>query len=392
MKVFREGDASGKPFVFPRPIVHITDEFFRTPGHEAFLEELCGVASAMGNPCFALDRDGDSPSAARRGSGLIGTDAAETRGERPDYRHTSIQNVTINLPRLGYRAGADDGKLFDLLDEMIDLAVRAHVQKREFIGRLLALGDAGPLSMLAMRGDGVPSLRMGDARYLIGIAGLNELVQIRKGRQLHESDEALAWGIDLVGRMWNRADRLSRIHGMRFLLEQTPAETTAYRFARLDLKYFSPQSGRCVRGDLARGEVYYTNSAHLHPAATVDPPTRTRIEGLFHPFFGSGAVTYIELGAAEPPGAALAGLINRAFGETTCRQIVFSPDFTSCGRCGATSRGLTERCGHCGSAEVDGLARITRYMSKVSGWNRGKRAELRDRNRNEGYFLNPRPS
>jgi anaerobic ribonucleoside-triphosphate reductase len=34
------------------------------------------------------------------------------------------------------------------------------------------------------------------------------------------------------------------------------------------------------------------------------------------------------------------------------------------------------------------LARITRYMSRVSGWNRGKRAELRDRNRNEGYFLN----
>jgi len=46
-------------------------------------------------------------------------------------------------------------------------------------------------------------------------------------------------------------------------LEQTPAETTAYRFARLDLRYFSPEAGHAVRGDLSRGEIYYTNSTHL---------------------------------------------------------------------------------------------------------------------------------
>jgi ribonucleoside-triphosphate reductase len=389
VKVYRGGDASGKPFVFPRMIVHISEEFFRTPGHEAFLEELCGVASAMGNPCFALDREDDVSSAARRIPGLVEKDAAEVPEALRGRSDVSIQNVTINLPRLGYRSLAGDRSLFVLLDEMIALAVKAHVQKREFIDSLLALGDAGPLAMLALQGDGVPSLRMEDARYLIGIAGLNELVQIRKGRQLHESDGALAWGLDLIRHMQEEIDKLRRIHGMCFVLEQTPAETTAYRFARLDLKHFSPQSGRYVRGDLAKGEIYYTNSTHLHPAATVDPLTRVRIEGSFHPFFRSGALTHIELGAAEPPPAALAGFIVRAFEETKNRQIAFSPEFTSCGRCGATSRGLMRDCPYCGSPEVDGLARITRYMSRVSGWNRGKRAELRDRNRNEGYFLNP---
>lgn len=389
MEVYRGGDASGKPFVFPRMIVHITDEFFRTPGHDAFLEELCGVASAKGNPCFALDRHDDVSSTAGRCLHFGGKDTAEVPEELRGRSDASIQNVTINLPRLGYRAGADDRTLFVLLDEIMALAVKAHVQKREFIEGLLALGDAGPLAMLSMQGDDVPSLRMVDARYLIGITGLNELVQIRKGRQLHESDEALTWGLDLIGHMKKEADKLCRIHGMRFVLEQTPAETTAYRFARLDLKHFSPLSGRYVRGDLAKGEIYYTNSTHLHPAAPVDPLTRVRLEGLFHPFFRSGAVTHIELGAAEPAPAALAGLIIRAFEETSSSQIVFSPEFTSCGSCGATSRGLMQSCPHCGSIEANGLARITRYMSRVSGWNRGKRAELRDRNRNEGYFLKP---
>jgi ribonucleoside-triphosphate reductase (formate) len=367
MSVYREGDATGKPFIFPRPIIHITDEFFRTAGHKTFLEEACGVAAAKGNPWFALDRESDAPPAP------CGCPA--------------IHNVTLNLPRLGYRAGEDSRKLFSLLDEVLALAVTAHLQKRDFIEQILALGDAGPLAMLAMQSDGAPYLRMADAAYLIGVTGLNELVQIREGCQLHESDGALASGLQVIGYLKKEVDKLCKIHGMRFVLEQTPAETTAYRFARLDLKHFSPLPGRYVRGDLAKGEIYYTNSTHLHPAAPVDPLTRVRMEGLFHPFFRAGAVTHVELGAAEPQASALVDFLVRAFNETTNNQIVFSPEFSSCARCGATSRGLLQKCTHCGSEEVDGLARISQYFSRVSGWNRGKRAELRDRYRNDPYFL-----
>jgi ribonucleoside-triphosphate reductase len=227
---------------------------------------------------------------------------------------------------------------------------------------------------------------MDEASYLIGMVGLDELVRIRKGKSLHESDDALAWGLRVIRHMREEADNLCDSHGMRFVLEQTPAESTAYRFARLDLKHFSPLPGRYVRGDLARGEIYYTNSTHLAASAPVDPLTRVRMEGLFHPFFQAGAVTHVELGAEEPRAAALAELVVRAFRETRNNQLLFSPEFTSCGACGATMRGLREICLHCGSDSVEGLARITQYMSQVSGWNRGKRAELRDRNRNEETF------
>jgi len=386
MAVYREGDATGKPFIFPRPIVHITDAFFRTPGHEAFLEEVCGVAAAKGNPCLVLDRENHSrifPC----GCVDFGEEAADGARDPWKRRCASIQNVTLNLPRLGYRAWEeDDSKLFSLLDEAMGLAAKAHIQKRDFIENLLSLGDAGPLAMLAMQNDGSPYFRMAEATYLIGVTGLNELVQIRKEKQLHESDEALAFGLSLIGHMRKEGEKLCEIHGMKFVLEQTPAETTAHRFARLDLKHFSPLPGRYVRGDLVRGEIYYTNSSHLPPAAPVDPATRIRLEGRFHPFFRAGAVTHIELGAAEPPAEALAGLVVQAFHETQNNQIVFSPEFTCCACCGATMRGILETCVNCGSQEVDGLARITQYYSRVSGWNRGKRAELRDRNRNQEAF------
>jgi ribonucleoside-triphosphate reductase (formate) len=386
MAVYREGDATGKPFIFPRPIIHISDDFFRTSGHEGFLEDACGAAALRGNPFFMFDRTGSGPSTACGCRGDEAKNPAEHLEQLQRLRSVSIQNVTLNLPRLGYRAEGEDERMFALLAENMALAAKAHIQKRDFIEKLLALGDAGPLAMLAMQSDGTPYLQMSGADFLIGMTGLNELVQIRTGRQLHESDGALAYGLEVIRFMRQEADKLSGIHNMRFVLEQTPAETTAHRFARLDLKHFSPQSGRYVRGNLALGEIYYTSATNLNPAARVDPLTRVTCEGLFHPFFGPGAVTCVELGAEAPRASALANFVVQAFRETKSNQIIFSPEFTSCASCGATCRGLHERCPKCGDAKVDGLARITRYVSRVTDWNRGKRAELRDRNRNEGYF------
>jgi ribonucleoside-triphosphate reductase len=383
MAVYRAGDATGKPFVFPRPIIHLTAEFFRTEGHAAFLEEACATAAAMGNPCFVLDRDGGARLAACGCQDLSASGEGEWGGEPGKRRCAAIQTVTLNLPRLGYRAEGEPARLDALLDEALGLAVRAHRQKRDFIAGLLALGDAGPLAMLAAQNDGEPYLRLAGATCIIGVAGLDELVRIRTGKSLHESAAALAEGLRIVGQLAARTGRLSAAEGMRFVLEQTPAETTAYRFARLDLKHFSPRPGRFVRGDLARGEIYYTNATQLAASAPVDPFTRARLEGLFHPFFPAGAVTHLELGAAEPPAADLAAFLLRVFRETQNNQVVFSPEFTTCAACGATSRGLAERCPRCASEAVDGLARITQYLSRVSGWNRGKRAELRDRRRED---------
>ncbi len=44
------------------------------------------------------------------------------------------------------------------------------------------------------------------------------------------------------------------------------------------------------------------------------------------------------------------------------------------------------RCIHCGSENVEHITRVTGFFSKVAGWNKGKVAELKDRNRNKKYF------
>jgi ribonucleoside-triphosphate reductase len=69
----------------------------------------------------------------------------------------------------------------------------------------------------------------------------------------------------------------------------------------------------------------------------------------------------------------------KTFHNTRNAQIAFSPEFTACNSCLKTTRGLHDKCLYCGSDTVDFITRVTGYFSKVSGWNTGKRAELRDR-------------
>jgi ribonucleoside-triphosphate reductase len=385
--VYLKGDASGRPFFFPKPLVHITEKFFNTPRHQEFLHHICRVASEKGNTYFVFDR-GDTAKISQCCRLSFKLEAADLADAAHPWkmRYCALQNVTINLPRLGYLADADDATLFAKLTDVMELAAQAHLQKRVFIEKLLALGETGPLAFLTMKQDREAYLRLDKATYLLGMVGLNELVQLHCGKELHQSKSALKLGLRIISHMKLIADKLSQKHHLKFVLEQTPAESTAYRFAKLDLRYHSPRSGSVVKGDISSGNVYYTNSTLLNVGAPVSPIERTKTEGLFHPLITAGSISHIWLGEAQPPAESLANFVTKAFKQTQNDQLAFSPEFTTCNSCSQTSRGLKDKCNFCGSTDVDGITRITGYFTKTSIWNKGKKGELADRCRNEGMF------
>jgi len=382
LAVYAKGDAAGLPFVFPRPFVHISEKFFRTDGHEEFLRSVATVSLEKGNTHIIFDRDNTLSLAE---CGVIRTadrDGVRFVFEEPwKIRYAAVQNVSLNLPRLGYRAEGNDERLRTLLSEIMETAARAHLQKKRFIEGLLSQGRSGPLSLLTMNCDGEPYLKMNQAVYLVGLVGLNELVKIHRGEQLHESDDAHAFGMSLVAFMKREIDRLNRKHGITMILQQSPAETTAYRFARLDLKHCSPAAGHYVRGSIAGGEIYYSNSSHYSVSAPLAPFEKVMGEGEFHPLIEGNATCYVWLDVNPVPPEAGAAFIIDSFRKTKSRQIVFSPEFTACAHCKGTSAGITGTCPLCGSRDVEGIARITGYYSRTSNWNKGKIAELRDRRR-----------
>jgi ribonucleoside-triphosphate reductase len=387
-EVYKEGDGAGRPFFFPKPLVHITEKFFKTAGHLDFLNHICEVASLKGNTYFVFDR-GDTAKISEccRLSFKLEASDLEDAKEPWRMRYSALQNVTINLPRLAYKAKGDDTRLFTLLTEQIKLAARAHEQKKNFIAKLLALGKGGPLAMLAMDPDGSPYLRLERCSYLVGMVGLNELVKVHLGQELHDSEAALKFGLKVIAHMNIVCNKMAEQMGMKFVLEQTPAESTAYRFAKLDMAHHPKETAKVIQGDLAKGEIYYTNSTLFNVGARLNPIARVEKEGLLHPLIEAGSITHVWLGEANPDKEALADFVIKTFRHTNNDQIAFSPEFTCCLDCGKTGRGLTDHCQYCDSANTESITRITGYFTKVSSWNKGKLGELRDRYRNDHCFV-----
>ncbi len=381
--VYEEGDAMGRPFFFPKPNVHMTDKFFQTEGHEEFLEQISRVAAEKGNTYFVFDRGGTAKiSECCRLSFKLEESDLEDAKTPWKMRYSAMQNVTINLPRIAYEAHQDDTKLFQLLTQRIEMAAQAHIQKREFISQLLNLGKDGPLSLLTMNLDGEPYYRIDKSSFLIGMVGLNEMVQYHLGKQMHEGKDAMMFGLKIISYMKQEAERIGNEYGLKMPLEQTPAESTAYRFAKLDMKYYPLQAPTVIRGNKSTGEIYYTNSTYLNVGADVSAIDRVKMEGRFHPLIDAGSMTHVWLGESKPPAESIAAFVKKTFETTQNAQIAFSPEFTSCLSCGRTHRGLRETCPSCSSPDVEGITRVTGFFSKIRGWNKGKLGELRDRTRN----------
>ena len=384
--VYMEGDAMGRPFFFPKPQVHITEKFFRTKGHNEFLTKISKLASEKGNTYFVFDRGSTAKisECCRLAFKLNDEDLAEAK-QPWKMRFSAMQNATINLPRIGYMAERNDDRLFKHIKESMELAVKAHMQKKDFLKHLLDLKNHGPLALLAMNLDGEPYYRIEKSSYLIGMVGLNELVQYHFGQEMHESREALMFGLKVIAFMKIEAKRLSEEYNIKLPLEQTPAESTAYRFAKLDMKEYPLQASSVVKGNKGTGELYYTNSTYINVSADVSPIERTKMEGLFHPLIEAGALTHIWLGETKPAPESIAAFVEKTFRNTQNAQIAFSPEFTSCLDCGKTTRGLSETCTSCGSERVEGITRVTGFFSKISGWNKGKTGELRDRVKGQNF-------
>lgn len=383
-EVYKEGDGAGRPFFFPKPLVHITEKFFDTPGHEEFLEQICDVAADKGNTYFVFDRGETAKisECCRLSFKLEYSDLQDAK-EPWRMRYSALQNVTLNLPRIAYLANHDDRKLYDLIEKLLETAAEAHRQKKKFITGLLKEGMSGPLSLLSMNRDGETYLRMRRVSYLIGMLGLNEMIQYHFGSELHENKDAMKFGLKVISYMKLKCEELSEKYDMHFVLEQTPAESTAYRFAKLDMEHYPDFANRVIKGNPDNNEIYYSNSTYFNIAHQMNPIDRVRDEGLFHPLIDAGALTHVWLGESLPSAKSIANFVEKVFKQTLNSQIAFSPEFTACADCGKTTRGLHERCAHCGSEAIEGITRITGYFSRIPGWNKGKIAELRDRHRSQ---------
>lgn len=336
MDVWREGDSIGLPFPFPKLDFHVNDDTFEDPKQFELLEYACQISSENGAPYFIFDRDEVVLSACCR----LRTKITDNHMiEHPEsMRFCGFQNVTINLPQASYRSDGTMESVIEEIHKTMDIAMKAHFQKKEFIKKLMVPG--APLWQIGSNGlDGRPYVDLEDSTYIIGMIGLNECVCHITGKELHEDDAAYKTGLKIMSSMYLRAKEFEKKYGMKVTLEESPAESAALRFAKVDVQKFPDKASDLVKGNKKSGQIYYTNSIHFAANSPIDIIERIEKQGRLNPLIESGAITHVFLGEQKPDPKAIMSLVRKTWQNTQSAQLTISPEFTVCRDCNAVTPG-----------------------------------------------------
>jgi len=407
-EVALEGDYWGKPFNFPKNENYVSPEFFK-PEYDDLWLLVHETVSKFGAPYF----DNMLPAYRGYGDGIscyqcCAYQFANTPETDPNFheklyfqdgQHFSMggwQVVSLNMPRLAYRANGDYDKLLEYAKENMRLAMGVFEAKRKWMDKTIG-GGMVPFATQTPRDPrtgqkGPPAVDFGELVYVIGVVGINEMVQYFTGSQLHEMDDAVRLAVKLLLDMEKYRKGLEMRSGWKVMLARTPAESTAQTFAVADLlnPEYKSMAREMVKGDISQIDgapknrdlpVYYTNGTHTYVGAKVPLGKRIDVEHKFFPILSGGNIFHAWIGESASDPEALYKLTQRICRNSQIGYFSYTKDLTICSQCQTTAAGMLSKCPTCGSENVRWWSRITGYYTDVTGWNDGKRQELMDRYR-----------
>ena len=368
IEIMIEGDANGRGFQYPIPTYSITSDFdwSETENNKLLFE----MTAKYGTPYFSNYINSDmEPSDVRSMCCRLRLDLRELRKKSGGFFGSgestgSIGVVTLNLPRIAYLSESEQD-FYARLDKLMDIAARSLKTKRTVITKLLENG-----------------LYPYTKRYLgnfdnhfstIGLVGMNEAGLNAKwlGKDL-TSEETQAFARNVLNHMRGRLSDYQEEYGDLYNLEATPAESTAYRFAKHDKEQYPD----IITANM-NGTPYYTNSSHLPVGYTEDVFSALDIQDELQTLYTSGTVFHAFLGEKLPDWKAAANLVRKIAENYKLPYYTMSPTYSVCKDHGYLV-GEQPVCPHCGQpAEV--YSRSTGYYRPVQNWNDGKAQEFRDR-------------
>ena len=364
-----EGDANGRGFQYPIPTYSITRDFdwSETENNKLLFE----MTAKYGTPYFSNYINSDmEPSDVRSMCCRLRLDLRELRKKSGGFFGSgestgSVGVVTINMPRLAYLA-EDENDFMHRLDRMMDISARSLKIKRTVITKLL---DEGLY----------PYTR----RYLgtfnnhfstIGLVGMNEAgLNARWIGKDMTSSETQEFSKRVLNHMRERLSDYQEMYGDLYNLEATPAESTAYRLAKHDVKRFGD-----IKTAGGEGETpYYTNSSHLPVGYTEDIFAALDVQDDLQTLYTSGTVFHAFLGEKLPNWKSAANLVRKIAENYKLPYYTMSPTYSVC-RAHGYIAGEHFTCPECGE-KTEVYSRITGYYRPVQNWNDGKAQEYKDR-------------
>lgn len=381
--VMIDGDASGAVFSFPIPTYNITPDF---DWDNTVYDGIWKMAARYGIPYFSnfvnssMSPDDvrsmccrlrlDKRELQKKGGGLFGSNPLTG----------SVGVVTMNLPRTGYEARSE-AEFFQRLAHTMELARTSLEVKRKVIERLTEEG-LYPYSRFYLRNLHARNGRYWDNHFsTIGITGMNECCLNFLGCSIADED-GRAFALQVMDFMRTKLEAFQDETGHIYNLEATPAESTAYRLARIDKKRYPDIITANENAVQLGAEPYYTNSTQLPVGYTDDLFEALRLQDELQSRYTGGTVFHAFVGEREIPAESVKRLVRTVTANFTLPYFTISPTFSICPSHGYRF-GEHEYCPDCAARGVEQrctvYTRIVGYLRPVEQWNGGKQSEFADR-------------
>lgn len=369
--VMLHGDAENKPFAYPIPTYSIQESFDFDDPKYAKLWEMTGK---YGYPYFSNYINSDmKPSDVRSMCCRLRLDLTELRRRNGGLFGSgdstgSIGVVTLNLPRLGYMS-ASKTDLFNYIEKYMTIAKNSLEDKRNWLStHIVGTG------MIPAFDEYVGTIE--NHFSTIGLVGLNEMIENCHWFPNHDilDPEGKALAEETLDFMRAKLVDFQKLTGHLYNLEATPAESTCYRLAKLDVQKYPD-----IKTQGTLNAPYYTNSCHI--PVKRNPgfwETLKHQDDLQTKFTGGTVVHLFSEGSITGPAAR--ELIRKACNTFKLPYLTYSPVIRLCSEHGYFDATL-DRCPICGSPGKT-LQRITGYIREISNYNPGKLEEFNDRKQN----------
>ena len=157
--------------------------------------------------------------------------------------------------------------------------------------------------------------------------------------------------------------------GHLYNLEATPAEATAYRFAKLDKKEFPDIL------TAGKDEPYYTNSTQLPVGHTEDLFEALNLQDHLQTKYTGGTVFHAFLGEKIDDFNVTKSIIKNVFENYNLPYLSITPTFSICEDHGYLA-GEQTSCPTCGN-ETEIWTRVVGFYRPVKNFNKGKQEEYK---------------
>ena len=143
--------------------------------------------------------------------------------------------------------------------------------------------------------------------------------------------KGLKFSQDVLDFMREKLKNYQETTGDLYNLEATPAESTAYRLAKMDRERWDDIITAATGKD---EKPFYTNSCHLPVNYTTDPFEALEIQDKLQTKFTGGTVFHTFLGEKLPSWQSAAALVKKIAYTFKLPYFTISPTYTICPKCG----------------------------------------------------------